>query len=495
MKKIIVFCAVLVLALSACAQTPKPIVFTKPEKGVFDAPTGNVTSPDSLDTWTQNNLTFIRPDQPTESAKGTTKIYTNSLQIDGLKDNDIEAKINQSIAAKIQELTKYAEFKNLPVSPGFYAKYPKDTSTVKSINIYPDEYFNCNNLLSLRFYTSVIISEKLPDNMYDDFTLYDAMTIDLNTGNEIHLSDLFINGFKFEKALNTAVLLDASGKTDESDDLYFTSYIYRGGFSGIRSDIGFFLYSYNGLNLIFDPTYYEFDNGFSSTIIEIPFASLQDGLAFGQRFLSKDSLFTNSKVTKENNYLYVSDVETTNYSLNGIPVTSTVTINRQIKGSWLALTKSWVIEDKKTLETISMKSLKGISYDLTAQPVGQYMRISRKFRSWTVHDVPDNIEKSYMVRADGSILTLKDLFKPGYDYETPIKKALAEFLKAEYVPDEEGIPSIDDAYKNLNFVLGYQWFSLYNTGLVPPVLQNGQIDLSFRIADFKGNINEEVLLK
>lgn len=277
--------------------------------------------------------------------------------------------------------------------------------------------------------------------------------------------------------------------------MYFTSYIYRGGFSGIRSDIGFFLYSYNGLNLIFDPTYYEFDNGFSSTIIEIPFASLQDGLAFGQRFLSKDSLFTNSKVTKENNYLYVSDVETTNYSLNGIPVTSTVTINRQIKGSWLALTKSWVIEDKKTLETISMKSLKGISYDLTAQPVGQYMRISRKFRSWTVHDVPDNIEKSYMVRADGSILTLKDLFKPGYDYETPIKKALAEFLKAEYVPDEEGIPSIDDAYKNLNFVLGYQWFSLYNTGLVPPVLQNGQIDLSFRIADFKGNINEEVLLK
>jgi len=495
MKKPIAFCAVMILILSACTQTPKPIMFTKPDKGIFESPIGNIASPDTSSTWTINNITMIRPDQSTESVKGKTKIYTDSLQIDGLKNDSIEAKVNQLIATKIQELTKYADFKNLPVSPGFYVKYPKDTSTVKSISISTSEYFNCNNLLSLWFFVSVTISDKLPQDQISDFYIVDGMTIDLNTGTEIHLSDLFINGFDFEKALNTTVLLDASSKTDEGEDEYSMSYIYRGGFSGIRSDIGFFLTD-GRLNLVFNSNYSEFDNGFSSTIIEIPFADLKNGWAFGQRFLSKESLFTDSKVNKMDNYLFVSDEVITHYVLNGIPVTSTVTINKQITGDWLTMAKNYVIEDRNTIEVLSKTNVTTINYELSAQPIGQYMRISRKFFPRKTGSMDqNNIEKAYMVSADGSILTLKDLFKPGFDYEIPIKKALAEFLKTEYWPGEAGIPPIDEAYKSLNLVLGYSYFDLFNTAAQPPALTEGQIDLFFRIDDFKGYINEEVLLK
>lgn len=495
MKKLTIFCAVLVLTLSACAKSPKPIVFTKPEKGVFEAPTGNVLSPDSLSTWTQNNITMIRSDEPIESVKGSTKIFQDTLQIDGLKNDAVEAKINKLISTKIQALTKYAEFKNLPVSQGFYAKYPKDTSTVKSIDIGTYEYFNYNNLLSLRFYVSVIISDKLPENTYADLAIWDAMTIDLNTGNEIHLSDLFINNFDFEKTLNTAILLDANSKTEDAEDSYFSSYVYRGRFSGMRSDVGFFLTS-TSLNLIFNATYSEFDNGFSSTSVEIPYVSLKNGLAFGQRFLSKESLFTDSKITRQSNYLYVSDETITHYTLNGIPVTSTITVNSQIIGDWLAMTKSYAIEDKKTIEALSKTNVTYINYELSAQPIGQYMRISRKFFPGKAdYRDQNNTEKAYMVKADGSILTLKDLFVSGYDYETPIKKVLAEFLTTQYLPGVNGIPSVDEAYKSLNLTLYYQWFSLYNTQPVPPALQDGQIDLSFRIDDLKGHINEEALLK
>jgi len=495
MKKLIVFCATLILILSACAQMPKPIVFTKPEKGVFDAPTGNVSSPDSSSTWTINNITIIYPEVPEESVTNNTEIGIYKLQIDGLKNDSIESKINKLISTKIQELTKYTEFNNLPVSPGFYAKYPKGTSTVKSISISTSENYNCNNLLSLRFFVSVTISDKLPENEYSDFYIEDTMTIDLNTGNEIHLSDLFINGFDFEKALNTAVLLDASSKTDEGEDEYSMSYIYRGGFSVMRSDIGFVLSIY-GLNLIFDTTYSEFDNGFSSTMIEIPFAYLKNDWAFGQRFLSKESLYIDSKVNRMDNYLFVSDEAITHYVLNGIPVTSTVTINNQIKGYWLTLAKNYVIEDRNTIEVLSKTNVTSINYELSAQPSGQYIRISRKFfPSKTGYMDQNNIEKTYMVSADGSILTLKDLFKPGFDYETPIKKALAEFLKTEYWPGEAGIPPLDEAYKSLNLVLGYSYFDLFNTAAQPPAVTEGQIDLYFRIDDFKGNINDEVLLK
>jgi hypothetical protein len=495
MKKIIIYCAVLVLFLSACAKTSKPIVFTKPEKGIFEAPTGNVTSPDSSTTWTQNNITMIRSTEPIESVKGKTKIYQDTLQIDGLKNDAVEAKINKLISDKSQALMKYAEFKNLPVSQGFYATFPKETSNVDNLSIDVYDMYNFNNLIGLEFTVYVAISDKsLADNIqYHAIT--DAMTIDLNTGNEIHLSDLFVNGFDFEKILNTAILLDASSKTEVADDSLFGSYDYRGGFSGIRSQIGFSLTS-DGLDLIFDATYPEFDSGLSQTVIEIPYKTLKDGLALGQRFQSSESLFTDPTVKRTNNYLFVGHDTTLEYMLNGVPVTSKISVYSQITGDWLALTKKWIDEDKQTLESYSKMNAAGIRYEFSAQPIGQYMVISRKIASWT-SDYLDlgNAEKAYMVKADGSILTLKDLFMPGYDYETTIKKELAKFLKSEYLPDEKGLPTVDEAYKNLNLTLTYDYFELFNIAFQPPSFMDGQIDVTFKIDDFKGHINEEALLK
>ncbi|KAF0227641.1 MAG: hypothetical protein FD133_1030 [Erysipelotrichaceae bacterium] len=488
----------ILMLLSSCVQgqSVTPVVFTKPEKGTFESPKGTVTEPDHEVTWIRNQLTF-KLENSEVHPREETKIQTESYVIDGLKDEAVEAKINKAIADKVDSMIKYADFKNIPPSQGLYIKYPKDTTVIPFVSIRFDENFNYNNILSLSIYTTIGMDK----NHENRIVISEDLTFDLNTGNIIHLSDLFINGFDYETVLNSLVLVDAVSKTEEALDSMFESYIYRGGFTGIRSDVGFSLSEYGGLTLTFNTSYKEFDNKFSYSYVTIPYSQLKDAWAFGQRFMSEESLFTNPKITRQNNYLYTFTIEKDDFVLNDIHFTTSSVIYDGIEGSWLNVIKTLKEEDTNRFKNTLKNDVDQVNYWFHANVVSQYMRISRRFESYKF-DANGNwlsniiTEKIHMVTQDGKMLTLDDVFIDGYDYESTLKNLLSKYINEEYFMFEDGkIPTVDEAYNSLNFSLSYDWITFYNFSSTPPDQDYNEISFSIRIEDFKAFINPDVLLK
>ena len=498
MKKHVLLLTLVLALLSSCVQKEniEPIIFPKPEKGTFELPKGTVSEPDHEVTWIRNQL-ILKYENSEVHPREETKILKELVVIDGLKDESVEAKINKAIADKVDSMIKYADFKNIPPSQGLYAKYPKDTTVVLTASIRISEQFNFNNILSLHFYATM----ELDKNFENLIFIIEPLTFDLNTGNIIHLSDLFINGFDYEATLNSLVLVDAFSKTEEALNSSFKSYIYRGGFTGIRSDVGFWLSQNGGLYLIFNTSYKEFDNKFSDTEISIPFSQLKDAWAFGQRFMSEESLFTDPKIIKQNNYLYTFTIEEGDFLLNDIRFKTSSTIYDGIDGLWLDIVETMKAEDTNRFKSFLKKDVDQVNYWLRANVVSQYLVTSRRFvtskfddyGNWLSYNITEKIN---MFTLEGKMLTLDDVFIDGYDYESAIKTILAKNISEDYYIFDEGkVPTVDEAYDSLNFTLSYDWINFCNFSGTPPDQNNNEIFLSLRIEDYMAFINPDVLLK
>jgi hypothetical protein len=487
MRKARLYLIVLLFILSGC--TPKEVVLPdlpdlgKPAFIPFEEPHGIVDTPDSATRWFINNLTITNKYENNETTTDGVVIYWNYQIYDGLINETVENIINQKVAEKIEEYKKYVDFKLIPTYEGMYVLYPPETTKVTIVNISAYSNFNYNNILSIGIYVHITT------NMHkDDGSPYDALgdstvfNFDLNTGEEIHLSDLFVNGSNYVQVLNELVLLEALSSQDP-DHYGNINDMYKGGFTGIRGDVTFRPY-YSGLSLCFNENYNEFKG---SPCILIPFEKLGSILALDRRFMITDSsLFTDKTVGKQVNYLYINNTSSETETRNGVKITKTITRDEELSASFIKLRDKLLKQGESTIDKMILTNIEGLHYTFSAIPVGPYMTVKTNIMTEGMDAGKIRTVKTY--KQDGSVIGYADIFKPGVDYRTILKNELTKYIEGNYFVETY---NLDDVLDSLQIELTAYGFTrgvyLSNFDFTGPAvgINEGDFGLTLNLDDYK----------
>lgn len=178
-------------------------------------------------------------------------------EIDGLKNEKVQQRINDRIKEAVEELYS----RELPPYRGIRVLVPDEEISGLHSNIYSTTYYNESNIYS------VLIRKYLRDSEY---TIYIedviALNFDLQTGEEITLSDLFAAEYDYRSVISEYVreciaqnMLDDLLDNDAS--IYSSSFALIRPFETIEEEQKFIISSWDEVYLILDYNNREFDVG------------------------------------------------------------------------------------------------------------------------------------------------------------------------------------------------------------------------------------------
>lgn len=224
--------------------------------------------------YNQNDLKII------EKRATKERVEITYFQIDGLKDQKIQDKINKEI--EIEALNGYKEYIDL------------DKVVNASISLY--ETANFSNILSFSSYSW----GKIDDDSDDLINVQKGYTYDLNTGNLIKLEDLFTKNAPITEILRKSAyygFVSNRAETNLSGDLQVNDY------GNIEEDIADFIEQYNNgkitdfyctpsaIMIVYDETY-----------ITISFEEWADYITIYNKYISNDSLYKSNNIGYKNLY-------------------------------------------------------------------------------------------------------------------------------------------------------------------------------------------------
>lgn len=248
-----------------------------------------------MHTYYENNLEF--QDINVEDGEN----YAAFVRISGLKDKAVERQINRLIEDRFYELYDA----DLPPYPGVKTRAAMfdsygDCDSYQSCTSYVTGSFN--NILSIQFskYTS---SYYYSEEESDSFNIEDCRTlnIDLNTGKEISIADLFADNIDGIAYINEKIAAESDKPEafDEPDRLWSDSQSalihFRRAFEGINTNQKYYINSCDGrLYIVLDyenpeiacldtPTYYSVD------MLGIN--------AYEKRFMNSESIFSDETIS------------------------------------------------------------------------------------------------------------------------------------------------------------------------------------------------------
>jgi hypothetical protein len=423
-----------------------PVVFTMSSCGDGASSSGKViNSPVVIPYLVKNPIEIV-----TAEKTDVPEFYNRTITINGLKDKEIQKTINDeltSIYANVieAELPPYRGVKQLIKSDANLTSNTLDTNMS----------FNYNNVASIAIYGN---------RNYDNITsigLMEAYNVDLNTGKQLYLKDVFADDVDYKVILNDFIskLLMKSNSTDESDNYYgMGSYGLKlvAPFKGIIDKQKFFLYP-GGLVLIFDYSTPEFDTGLYATTIYITFQELGDTVAISERFYNPSiSIFEGSKApvyeflpSANLNWQQKQKSETID-SINiyqSISYSSDMPEQAIIKAESLYPIDVEVFSKLKDIVIPSTDSWNSLEQYVWASSYGQYTNVTRNtsmyFNSkWIASN------ENYCFDANGEIVELADIFVPGFDYKTRITSGLKNAINQTNAPSEY---DADSLYNSLQF--------------------------------------------
>lgn len=299
--------ALMIFSLSACGGGDAESDDT--EKTVHTGK--NVKSPSGVKYFTRNNLTIenvevnrdgsVRTekypsayeyDQMSTSEKAKwdkDEVFFSGryVQISGLKDKAVEDIVNE----KLKNLC-LDNIKKIPPYRGIRAEIGENPE--RETGIYSNAYewvcINDNNILSVSLnasdnYKSVLAEpggswEK--NNVYFSFT--ETLNLDLNTGEDIAIADMFCNDVDAIAYINSAVseaIAESNGDEEIWD--YGSDLKITGPFTGVSHDQKYYI-NESGLSLVFDYDTPQFDTGYNSTFLTVPFS---EEMALTERFFDE----------------------------------------------------------------------------------------------------------------------------------------------------------------------------------------------------------------
>lgn len=405
---------------------------------------------------------------------------TGLNKITNLKNKEVQNKINNFLE---EEYKKFIEDTNLPKYRGIKIKITDPEKKLESYNysMYIDTVIN--NIIAVTFYKNWYFNINEDEYiMVSDSKYYN---IDANTGEILHLSDLFPNNYDYVTYLSGIVsdeiLENQIGDTDDSNyNFGLASPKILTSFKGIDPNQKFQM-SYSGINLVFDYDTPEFDTNYGPAYINIPYSDLKDCAAFMQRFYdyeNNENLF----IDDESNYSYrvlISSEEPEynpskpQYIDKNISATFTTSVcshnNDKLDSSISDLSpKEFPIEEYQKYVDIgkqyfgSIDNFTGdIIFSVNENKYSDYLSLDYRINYYFYNEnYTDQISgtKSKLYTFDvntGEKINIDTIFKNKYDYKSTFINLIEERYSDHYQIDNFDFQSAfnDDKKYNLYFCL------------------------------------------
>jgi len=479
LKTLSILAVMVFLLISGGCRKETPIEKPEPDPDVFqeepysyNSPFKKVDGPVKL-AYLINNPNIEVYDEIVENEQ----YREMKLSISKLKDKNVEEIINSKISSLHQRLKEI----ELPPARGIKRIIPEG-STLQSEYITTSMTFNYYNIISVSSVASRTYKTPTAKD-YDNFVEYtDTITLDLKTGEEIILEDLFISDSNYKERLNE--LIRAYLNNEYAEDEYsewYSSITLVAPFSGIK-DTQKFMLTENALSLVIDYETPEFDTMNYYTRINISYYDLQDILAIKERFYdSEDPLFDHEydpTYTLIDNFSKHIRGERLNEKINGVQVYYE---SRYPNDLPLSIEKDFEMFrelDMKEIDRLSeIKNLNGYYFqESIASFIGDYIIFStnKNIIDGNDNNIFTSEFRTYLM--NGDTLTLDDLFITEYPYEEVIRTKLIESFPEGYEPDSS---EIDQLLQSLTFRINRT--SIYFASKPVPINERETTPISFSI--------------
>ncbi|VDN47926.1 conserved protein of unknown function [Petrocella atlantisensis] len=426
----------LIWGLSGCMENATPNTEASPEPNethlvssqeeasteIRQSPLGPVINAHShVYSVTDNPLEFNYIEE--ESLDLQHKSY---FQILGLKDKNVEDKINTAIYNMYRSYLPYIEEGLMPPFRG-YATNPSAKGELQSYYLEVSHQYNSNHVLSILLRLSAEYMGE-PGMTPAYYSLYDTLNFDLNTGDELLLIDVFTNDTDGLVVLNDAVMEEVKKQQllADADDFYGSSLELVAPFKGFLPTQKFYL-AYDSLILILDHETPAFNIGFNPHTFSIPLGSSPGNIAINERFYHEEDLFVEEGgimrfiTTYEANQ---ADYQVKEYDEDGIHFFIEYTYPRNATDAVKSLMDTAFDEHKAlVLNRHKDQPLEQANLHSYLLKVGPYANISY-YVYFYGPGVDGSLSMYDVLDPSGRIMTLSDIFVDGYDYKSAINNHL-----------------------------------------------------------------------
>ncbi|MDO4482645.1 MAG: hypothetical protein Q4C14_08020 [Bacillota bacterium] len=400
----------------------------------------------------QNNVEIKTVEMENFGENAPASYLYTKLEISGLSDSSVQSRINSAISDKYIEIVET----ELPPYRGIYSaadpSAPKESEIV-SMNAAG----SFNNILSI-----MIICNVSRGGIH--YTDIHTMNFDLNTGEEITLSQLF----QYEGScdvFNRAVgeKLDASGHRYGGGNVHDTSkeYLMLSAFKGIKDDQKFYL-SDDGIHLVFDYTNPEFYlPAFVPYEINIGFDEAAEAVDLNAFDVSEESLFTDT----EEKYLLVygnedreSSGKTAPEGKSNLHFSMHCTYPAGLPDAVKSKAEELDVFDDEFAAALKSEAASAPSYqyglanDVSVNHIGKYYNVVHSVSYYRANFWGERVE-SFVYDTEGNPVEIADVFKEGADYESVIKKSIEEKLSKDFPDGNYEGYSLDEIYSGISFAL------------------------------------------
>ncbi len=418
----IAFLIVVIFSLPGCQKelneerTPRTTLETPvpdPNEKVEIIDLKEVLSPATLPYIVNNSLEYIEEDTSQEILYSFT----------GLLDHDLESMINSEIQRRYSLLKE----SGIPPYRGILKNLNKE-KPMESEGSYTFQNFSAYNLLSVQ----MEINRNYPHkNSLEPSILtrvLECYNVDLNTGRELFLKDLFTNDADYKNLINSSIQKEvnrtANITSDEFSDEELTL-VYP--FTGIKENQKFLL-TPSELLIIIDYEMPEFNTNFTYSMVRIPFRDLERYLAIKQRFYDDaPNLYEKPNMSKELVSYFPSNIKgkIDQRETDSLYITYTLKYPENISILWenILLRTSEFDEDK--IEKFVSENPKATQYILEyyGNITGSYFSINQNSIISSERNSEFKSEET-VYDQKGNIVEIKDLFTPGFLFDEIIDEEL-----------------------------------------------------------------------
>lgn len=438
-----VFFFSVLFAMTGCqketVESPNTPIFpeeTETMEMPYNSPFKAVTTPVHFVAMTENPLEIVTIDESNGGIPGDSYV-----QIQGMKDQNLQEEINKKILAFHEQVKQVTE----PPYRGIKRVLGEDMK-LKDQSVYTYVTFSFDNLLSITSTGNLMYSNGKPsEELYMDFS--DAFTIDLATGEEVYFEDLFRNGSDYETLINNyiKIYLDKEFASDEEKEWYGASELISP-FQGIRKNPKFFL-SYNTITFLLDAATPEFNTRYNTAYLQVPYLTLKDVIAVKERFVDgQPGLYLNES---PQNIMMISSYD--KYVTGSSIQEEKEGINYYVNYRYPPEVPQSAVEDfvaSLNLDEPPKEGVTSVYKEGSMFYTGDFISATVQ-KNYTYDYEKFEFENAFrLYDLDGRILELENLFKPGYDYKSLIMSELQKMLAS--VNNREGI-SLKELYDGLTF--------------------------------------------
>ncbi|MEQ8154643.1 MAG: hypothetical protein ABRQ25_07145 [Clostridiaceae bacterium] len=278
-----------IFAMSLCLLFLCPVAGCQPIKKVIPDVSSEQREIENLNIMPFNQRRFIYTNgmdaeiQQFSSEENGVQIEKTYPKLNGLKNKDMENKINQEIQSTVD-----TQIKNLKTIVSENAGSDITLNTERSV---AGVGYNCNNVIFIEYYVNIGYSSKSGMSYRQK---NNSVGYDLNTGNKLQLKDLFKKNSNYEKLINQFIFIYLiENNYDDPDSNYMSK-----PFQGIRKGQSF-SFDITGIRIIMDEKNDEFIEHVYPNNITIPLKVMGDELAvFDRYFDAKINHFEKNRTKK-----------------------------------------------------------------------------------------------------------------------------------------------------------------------------------------------------